>query len=402
MRYIPLLLLASAACFVAAFFVAPSTSSCEAGEPTPHREIDSLITQLGDDSFQVREAATRQLEKRSDAIPALRRALTSPDAEVARRAGAILDAFARREEKRDYAAFAELARDGAVDRAVERFVRRDTWKDEAACWKVLADLEDKLADLERQTYGESKRGRVDRRLKRDSANLTRIALAAGLPRGGTGRGALQLWEHENRWVFRAEEVQKGKRFSDFLIALSGEALIRGESIFSTMFSCGSITCGDVSDSLVVCDGDFTVQENITNSLIIARGNISCGARLASSRLISCGEVRIKYPKIAVASKIVEKEAKPLGFVKIFDPADVGITVESADGGVRVKSAEKGKAFAAAGVRADDLITTVNGQPVKDTESFRRLLRASLAVDGETVLKVRRDKQVREVRVPAPK
>lgn len=116
----------------------------------------------------------------------------------------------------------------------------------------------------------------------------------------------------------------------------------------------------------------------------------------------CRSSAYAFPGSFSSSKLAEKEPKPLGFIRFFDPAEVGIKVESAEGGARVKSAEKGKRFAAAGLRDDDLITAVNGKDVKDAESFRRLLRASLAVDGETVLKVRRDKQVTEVRVPAPK
>ncbi|HEX5269280.1 MAG TPA: PDZ domain-containing protein, partial [Gemmataceae bacterium] len=307
-----------------------------------------------------------------------------------------------REEKRAIAAFAELAKGGAIDCAVEKFVRRDRWEDETACWKVLADLEDKLTDLERQAYGKPSRRQPDRRLKHNSANMAELAHAAGLPPDGAGRGTLHLWEKENRWVLRAEEVQKGKRFFDFLVALSGGAFIRGEFAYCAIFSCGSIACNGVDDSLIVCDGDFTAQGHVSSSLVIARGTISCGGGVTGSRLISCGQVRLKYPQAVTGSKVVEKEPRPLGFVKFFDPADVGITVEPADGGARVKSAEKGKPFAEAGVRAGDLITAVNGQAVKDAESFRRLLRASLAVDGETVLKVRRDKQVSEVRVPAPK
>jgi hypothetical protein len=399
MRYTPLLWLSPAACLVVALCFAPSVSPCAAKEPAVEQEIDALIAQLGSDRFEVREAVTRRLAERDDAIPALRRALKSPDAEVVRRAGKILDALTRREEKRALAAFADLAKGGAVDRAVEKFVRRDRWEDEAAGWQVLADLEDKLADLERKAYGKSEWPHGDRRRKFNPSNLTRLADAAGLPSPGTGRGAPHLWEMHA--VLRAEEIQKGL-LNDFLIALSGGAAIPSELFNSSIFACGSITSSGVSDSLFVCDGDITLTGSIRRSLVIARGTISCEGRVDSSRLISCGEVRLKYPKIVTDSKIVEKESKPLGFVKFFDTADVGITVETAEVGARVKSAEKGKPFAASGVRANDLITEVNGQAVKDAESFRRLLRAGLAVDGETVLKVRRDKQVSEVRVPALK
>jgi hypothetical protein len=56
--------------------------------------IQSLIKQLGDDSFVVREAATRELIKIGrPAVPALRAALKDRDIEISQRARKILDAL---------------------------------------------------------------------------------------------------------------------------------------------------------------------------------------------------------------------------------------------------------------------------------------------------------------------
>ena len=140
------------------------------------------------------------------------------------------------------------------------------------------------------------------------------------------------------------------------------------------------------------------SSGVYNSLVIARGTVRCGG-IHNSRVISGGEVQLSRSAKVLDSKVVEKETKPLGFVTFFDPADVGIKVDSADGGVRVKEAEKGKPFAAAGLRADDLVTALDGEAVKDAESFRRLLRAKLAVEGTTTFKVRRGDKAVEVAVP---
>src|SRR5262249_22526409 len=120
--------------------------------------------------------------------------------------------------------------------------------------------------------------------------------------------------------------------------------------------------------------------------------------VTNSHIISCGEVQLARTHDVLDSKVAEKESNPLGFVTFFDPSKGGIKVEKADGGVRVKEAEKGKPFAAAGLRADDLITALDGEAVKDAEQFRRLLRAKFAVEGETVFKVRRSDKVLEVPV----
>ncbi len=56
------------------------------------KQIERLIAQLGSEKFQDREAATAELKKLGEkAIPALEKALKSPDAEISRRAKGLLE-----------------------------------------------------------------------------------------------------------------------------------------------------------------------------------------------------------------------------------------------------------------------------------------------------------------------
>jgi HEAT repeat protein len=62
-------------------------SAADKDKPAPsekqrREEIDKLIKQLNAEDFKLRESATRQLMKRDDALPALREAAKSEDAEV--------------------------------------------------------------------------------------------------------------------------------------------------------------------------------------------------------------------------------------------------------------------------------------------------------------------------------
>jgi hypothetical protein len=182
-----------------------------------------------------------------------------------------------------------------------------------------------------------------------------------------------------------------------LFAVSGG--VKVDSVTkSVIFAGGSVDISNTFESLIVCDGDFTVRTDIGRSFIVARGIIRCGGGVRASRLVSCGDVQLTRPQRVFDSKVVEKEPKPLGFVKFFDPADVGIKVEKADGGVRVKEAAKGKMFAEAGLRADDVVTAVDGEAVKDAEQFRRVLRAKLALEGKNVFKVRRGDKALDIPV----
>jgi hypothetical protein len=389
--------LAVIACLCAVPGLVSVTRCCSPEEPAGSAQgIDELIARLGSPNFELREAAQRQLMEREDAIPALRRALKSSDAEVARRARDILDALARKGEPRAFARLAELAKREAVDQAVELFAGRDKWHDAPACWQVMADLEARLNDLERRTYGSicmgpSYRERITDKDARGVANDQDLQIVASYP------ASQEMWK--GRVVLRAQEIARGRQTMWGLFALSGN--IKAQFLDSSaVFAGGSIEVTQIiGDALVVCDGDVTVGTSIKHSLLIARGTVHLKRAADGARIISCGEVRCDHPEWVRDTKIVEKEVKPLGFVTFFDPADMGIRVEKADGGARVKEAAKGQRFAKAGVRADDLITGVDGDKVTDAESFRRLLRARLAVDADMVLKVRRAEQAVEVRVP---
>src|SRR5437867_2881027 len=64
------------------------------------KKIDQLVEQLGADDFQARESADKELRKIGDAaVPALKKALESSDAERADRAKKILDAIATKKKE---------------------------------------------------------------------------------------------------------------------------------------------------------------------------------------------------------------------------------------------------------------------------------------------------------------
>src|SRR5262249_51371061 len=63
----------------------------------PPADVDRLIRQLGSDRYARREAATQALDRIGEAaLPALRKAANSPDAEVRRRARRLAAAIVRR------------------------------------------------------------------------------------------------------------------------------------------------------------------------------------------------------------------------------------------------------------------------------------------------------------------
>jgi hypothetical protein len=398
MRHLLLAWLPGVACLSAALCLAPSAPRCSADEPVGReRDIDALVAQLGSEDFEAREAATRRLMEREDAAAALRRALKSPDHEVARRAREILDTFVRREKERAFNKLADLAKHGAVDQAIEKFVRRDKWDDETACWQVMAKLGGKLTDLERQAYGKAS-------LRESQAAPIRDFRRYVAAHGGESREFKIITARRpsadqvgGTCVIRAEEIPRGNSVAGSLITSCGGVKL-GDVMQSVIFAGGSVDVSGAHDSLIVCDGDFTAGVGLLRVLVIARGTVRCPSIVEESRIIAGGGVQYAARSEVLNTKVKEKETNPLGFIKFFDPAEVGIKVESAEGGVRVREAAKDKPFATAGLRAGDLVTALDGAAVKDAEGFRRLLRAKVAVEGTTTFHVRRDQKTLEIPV----
>ncbi|HVS34583.1 MAG TPA: HEAT repeat domain-containing protein, partial [Gemmataceae bacterium] len=83
--------LAVVCCFLLA---AAIRADAPPAEPPIDPAVAKLVEQLGDNDFRVREEASRRLKAIGlPALPALRKALTCPDAEVRRRANELVPAL---------------------------------------------------------------------------------------------------------------------------------------------------------------------------------------------------------------------------------------------------------------------------------------------------------------------
>jgi hypothetical protein len=371
-----------------------------AAAPPSRLGVEELITRLGSDDYAVREDATRRLLNDEGAAAALRQALRSPDAEVRRRARQILDAFARREEDRALASLAKLAEEGEVDRAVELFVRRPRWPDEADCWQVMTGLAERLLKRERRLFwdvsvkpgGPAPIGDFHKYVAKGSPQFI-VADEANL-------GLHQL--KSRHVVVRAENVWTVDALHSGLFVVSGHIRGVGESLLvnNVIFAGGDVELLGLRGCVVVCGGDCTIRYEPADSLIIARGDVRSAEGAFNCRIITSGKVHIPKKDLR-RSTVKEGEANPLGFVKFFDPAREGIAVAPSRYGVRVTAAAPGKPFAAAGLRADDVITALDGSPTRTPAAFRALLRKRVVQGGTASFQIRRDGKASEVRVALP-
>lgn len=176
---------------------------------------------------------------------------------------------------------------------------------------------------------------------------------------------------------------------------------------SVVFANGDVTARNGLYSVViVCDGDVVLTASSTSkALVLARGNIAIQGGAEASTLVAGGKVTLgreppQSKERFTYTKGNETEWRPLGRSPFFELAEVGVEVKPGDRALNVSAVEKGKAFAAAGVKVGDVITEVNGKKPTDAESLRRLLRDALAV-GDAAVAVHRGDKTETLKVALP-
>jgi hypothetical protein len=374
--------------------------------------VAELIRQLGSDEFAVRERASARLAALDAKEPPaeLLRAASSPDPEVRRRAAAAAKAIRDREVARVMGPAGRFAAAGALDRYVASSAAWDLPADDERVWKPLRDLVPVLVG--KAGYRGEPRELAFTINRGDGAGGVTVIrsgrpyrLHKRVPESEGGRA------HE---AVIAPEVTVPA--GDHLYAAVSRGPVRVDAALnqSVVLANGDVSIGVrppypgiCAGSIVVADGNVEVGGKVIGALIVARGDILIHHFTEFSRLVAGGRVTVKnqidIPKDQVArvGQIEEHQPNPFGFVTWFELSQVGVEAAKGDGGVAVKALAAGKPFAAAGVRAGDLVTKVGEHPVATPEEFRRRVRDGHAVAAEATLAVRRDGQPLTVRVALP-
>ncbi len=362
-----------------------------APEKQRREEIDKLIGQLSSDDFRVREEAVRRLKEMDDALPALREAAKSGDAEVAKRARQVIEVIGQRQAKREIDRALALLKQGKTDQFVEWAVRRRDCLNED-CWKAALEHAQAIADA----AGKASGCKFKALPKVDVAKLT---------------PPVDLGDAIQRGRLAAESVVMEKLIQDsFLVSSGGIETKKATPPLlqrCVVFANGGITLGDkdwsgmITDSLIVCDGDLATTL-VRNSVVLAAGNVSLGCAASDSVIVSGGTVRegLDFPGArATNSLIQEHQRDPLNLVHFFDSTRVGIEVKASRIGLLVETVVAAQPFGRAGVRKGDRVMAVDGTTVASAQAFRRALRRRLGDANPVLLDIRReDKPLRiEVR-----
>lgn len=341
--------------------------------------ISRLIEQLGDEDGQVREAATRELIEREDALPALKEALKSSNLEVRRRAERIIEEIRLKPAKKKRQPMLDLAKTGQVDLHVDRMMVDSEFVD-ATVWDSINTLTQKLIAGAKKAYGKE------------------------IPFPEVDKFRWK-WLTSTR---NPDQLGPEPILSDLRL-LAPRITKRTLVLRCKIVSTGSVHCDEMfHDNIVLANGDVTVTNlcgggaSIMNCVVYCDGNITADI-VGESILVATGTVKINNdpPELAKLVKhgiIIEHAREPLGLIKFFDPKQVGIEVDAVGDGVAVKKVLDGQTFAKAEFKEGDRVLAVCGTNIESPEQFRRLVRRSAASGKDTMFKVRRGDRTLELTV----
>lgn len=352
-------------------------------------DVPVLISRLGSPDFAAREAATRELGAMPGALGPLREAMRDQNPEVARRAAEAFAALRKRLGANRLKRLPEYAKARQVDRFVEAM----------AAWPeaVTLDHRDDARVLARdiltwagKEFVPKVPGLPIRDLDRTDPGVVPLTHAGCLTESPGRRDAVALsvdWAKSRSHLVanggfvgidgRARFVNADAR----LVCPEG-----GGGIWGGLFVCnGDITTDwmvDVWDGVALCSGDVRIGFKLTDSLVVAGGEITFAANMEDWARRHGAVFRPKEPKLAE-------------FLKFYDCTAEGLHARAEDKAVVVTQVDAGKPFAAAGVQPGDRVVKVDGTPVRTVRELNRLLcRAEVGATGTaTVLLARGDKGV---------
>ena len=413
-------------------------------------KVEQWIKDLGSDSFEKREAATRALINLEEEPPGLRKMLKSPDLEIRRRAANILDERQRNRVERALRRACVLAKEGRADEMVERLVFwREGIKEEKE-WRAVAEFAVALVEWEHRTFGNTvflKSGfwpnvpsafRGKHLSPKDTATPEELA---------------RMWTLVPHRLGKEMTLEKSEGVRDHNVILASENVRTLSLHVGVIVAGGSVHMRfSPAHSIIICDDDLEVNSGFQNCLVFVRGKVTCrkDCKIIDSTILSggpvtfSGSVSVINTAILCGDSIVCPRVGPLEKqsvlrsiipdfpVKFFAPETLGLTVWQAypnpnfgkmagakpfvsypyarttddlrlhpglAAGVQIGEIRKGAPFVA-GLREGDIITAIDEKQTPTKELFRKVLRGKLAEGGPLItLTVRRGEKKLAVPIP---
>jgi hypothetical protein len=286
-----------------------------------------------------------------------------------------------------------LAKNGAADQVADQLVVRQISIEDQKAWQIVTDIAAKLLDAEKKHFGKVQLWDDDNTIFHDFAKYIKAnrpqEIAARRPESPKKEGA---------YVIRGEDIIINPNIFHTIIVASGNVRTGRSGHTNLIIAGGNVEIESIHSSIIVCDGNLTINDGVHDCIFIARGVVNCPDFIHKCLIITSGKAKLPQGAAVKESAIKENEPNPLGIVKFFDLAQVGVEVEESKDGIVVRKVLDGKPFAKAGFKEGDRVLAVNGVSVVHSWELRIFVRRGTASEKGTTFRVQRGEKLLEIAV----
>ncbi len=347
-------------------------------------EIERLIDRLGSADYRERESATEMLKQRSEAAIALLRANRTTDSpEVKRRLESILPTMMTQEvaEKR-LARLPAYVKDRQLDRLVETMV---------ACREFITIEHDaQVRAFVKDIYTAATKG-------------NNFPPTPWLPPTVGEFADFKTFAWQNRLglsntpTIVARTAPSLKGLGTGIIA--SDTIVGSGQLFHCIALCnGNINIHSLSNSILITTGSVRLPAGADFAVLVCLGNAdvesgSDSVIVTAGRLIAYGDLGWFDRK---ASIIRERDEEFFSTWKLYTAKEVGATLWSIFGVVGIGAVAPDSRFARVGIRSGDILSRIDGTPIRSIQDATRLLCRAAVTWGSADLTLIRGERRREV------
>lgn len=355
-------------------FSQPESKERKVGLPYSDVPIVALIDNLASERFTTRQAAAKQLRIRAkEAVPELLKAAdNSANREIKAEATKLVESILWPKDeptgKKQLCQVPDYLKNGQIDLAIECI----------AHWHLYADWDTRKLLVD---HAHSLAERYEKQFK------------AKLPRPRGGEASMQKGEHVQ---------SNGSSGGAIAYVLDGHAESNAVIVASQLNQRFGI-----SDCVILCNSGST-PKRIRSSIVIANGDLTIDGSIDESLVLCNGDVVLGYPRKCVViargkiksgtkelfdSYLVPNEPGLFENIVRFDLKSLGFSLKCSDGVVTIAETVPDR-NGRPPLKSGDRVIAVNGRPIDSIEMVYRLLRRShISGSPITVLTIKRSDQL---------
>lgn len=347
----------------------------------PPTDLETYIQLLGCDDYHRRESATSQLLQLSSVPESLYAARKSSNLELQRRASRIIKIIEKRMFKAAIQKLESRLADGRFDLIPDFQLYWAKNDSQLLGFQLISKACAKLVNRPQV---------IESPIDKNASSSSRFLID---PFPFQQNHPQLLWSVKNEAItmpdglmlVSAKKIVSPKEvYAIGVFSVSDGFESKGNLSQTCLISNGDVTLHSAAFRCVmICDGTITLAGSANRCVVIAR-NIQVSGAAVGSTFASSNTIKQGMFIKPGANRLYPNSKHPLGLVRFFEVADVGLTLEG------LKVTKVTGPLATAGMKPGDVFTHVDGVAVADGEALRKALRRRYAILGYGAFQVQRD------------